>query len=81
MLVAFFFITNTTKDRSDVGAEFLIGFGAPLLLAGALDLVWTLRGRLEHVFIESRPLQLASHAVVAVVGAGMLVAGLVAKLA
>ena len=80
VVAAFFFITNTTKDRSDVGAEFLIGVGGPLLLAGVLDLIWTLRGQLEHVFIESRSLQLASHSLVATIGVAMLGAGLVAKL-
>lgn len=76
---AFAFIKTATGDRTDVGAEFLIGIGLPLLLAGVLDVVWTLRGWLEHVFIESRPLQLAAHASMAGVGAAIAVAGIVAK--
>ena len=76
---AFLFIMSMTRDRRDVGAEFLIGLGAPLLIAGTMDLVWTLQERLEHIFIESRTLQLAAHTGMALVGAGMLTAGLVAK--
>ena len=78
-VAGFLFIMNFTQDRQDVGAEFLIGIGAPLLVAGALDVVWTLRGRLEHVFIESRALQLAAHGAMAAIGAAMLVTGVVAK--
>ena len=76
---AFFFIKEMTADRRDVGAEFLIGIGAPLLLAGVLDLVWTVQGRLEHVFIESRPLQLAAHGALALLGLGLVVAGTIAR--
>ena len=78
-VAAFLFINRMTEDRADVGAEFSIGIGGALVVAGALDLVWTLRGELEHVFIESRSLQLASHALVATVGLVMLVAGLVSR--
>ncbi len=81
VLGAFLFIKNATADRQDVGAEFMIGFGAPLLLAGVLDLVWTLRGRLEHVFIESRSLQLTAHGALALLGLALLVAGSLAKAA
>ena len=80
-VAGFFFIMTTTGDRNDVGAEFAIGIGAPLLLAGVLDVVWTLQGRLEHVFIESRSLQLAAHAGMALVGAGLVVAGVAGKVA
>ena len=76
-----FFVINATRDRADIGAEFLIGIGGPLLLAGLLDVIWTQRGWLEHVFIESRPMQLGFHSLMAVVGAGMLVGGLVARAA
>lgn len=76
---AFLFIKTVTADRTDVGAEFSIGVGAPLLIAGVLDFVWTLRGRLEHVFIESRPMQLAAHGGTALLGLVMVVAGVVAK--
>ena len=75
----FLFVMNATQDGTDVGAEFLIGIGAPVLLAGVLDLVWTLGGRLEHVFIESRPFQIAAHAAMAVIGGALLVAGVVAR--
>lgn len=78
-VAGFFFVMNETRDRRDVGAEFLIGIGAPLLLAGLLDVIWTAQGRLEHVFIESRALQFVSHAAMALVGAGMLVGGLIAR--
>ena len=78
-VAGFFFVMNATRDRADIGAELLIGIGAPLGLAGVLDLIWTLRGRLEHVFIESRALQLASHSLMAVIGAAMLVGGLVIR--
>lgn len=78
-VAGFLFIMSMTRDGDDVGAELGIGVGAPLLLAGVLDVVWTLRGRLEHVFIESRPLQLAAHAAMAAVGLSLLVAGLIAK--
>ena len=77
---AFFFIRSMTADHRDVGAEFLIGVGAPLLLAGTLDLIWTIRGRLEHVFIESRSLQLAAHGALAVLGLAMVFAGAIAKM-
>ena len=73
------FVMNETRDKSDIGAEFLIGIGGPLLLAGVLDVIWTLRGLLEHIFIESRPLQLAFHGLMAIAGVAMLVAGLVAR--
>lgn len=76
---AFAFVRTVTRDRSDVGAELLIALGGPLLLAGVLDAIWTLQGRLEHVFIESRPLQLAAHGGVAALGLGLLLAGLIAK--
>lgn len=75
----FLFAMDATRDRADVGAEFLIGVGGPLVLAGVLDLIWTLQGRLEHIFIESRPLQLASHAGMAMVGMVMFIGGLVAR--
>jgi len=80
-VAAFLFIKNATADRHDVGAEFLIGIGAPLLLAGVLDVIWTLRGKLEHVFIDSRSLQLAAHAGLGLVGLAMVIAGSVAKAA
>ena len=79
VVAGFLFVMNETRDRQDVGAEFLIGIGGPLALAGVLDLIWTMRGRLEHVFIESRTLQLVSHAALALLGAAMLVGGLVAR--
>ena len=50
-------------------------------LAGVLDLIWTQRGWLEHVFIESRPLQLGFHTLMAVIGAAMLIGGLVIRAA
>ena len=78
-VAGFMFVMSATRDRADIGAEFLIGIGAPLLLSGVLDVIWTLRGRLEHVFIESRPLQLASHGLMAVIGAAMLIGGLVIR--
>ena len=79
VVAGFAFIRLMTEDRSDVGAEFLIGFGAPLLVAGMLDLVWTLQGKLEHIFVESRPLQLVLHGGMATIGLAMLVAGAMAK--
>lgn len=79
VVAGFFFIMTATKDRSDVGAEFAIGVGVPLLVAGVLDVVWTIKGRLEHVFLESRPMQLAAHGGMALVGAVMVAAGLLAK--
>ncbi|MBW3594395.1 MAG: hypothetical protein KY391_02365 [Actinobacteria bacterium] len=79
VLGAFLFIKNMTVDRDDVGAEFLIGIGVPLLVAGTLDVIWTLRGRLEHVFIDSRPMQLAAHSALAIAGAAMVTAGVIAK--
>lgn len=79
VVAGFLFIMNATRDRSDVGAEFAIGVGGPLLVAGVMDVIWTLRGRLEHVFIESRPLQLAAHAAMAVTGMVLVAAGVIAK--
>jgi hypothetical protein len=79
VVAGFLFIMSATRDRTDVGAEFAIGAGGPLLVAGILDVLWTIRGRLEHVFIESRPMQLASHSGMAAVGAALVIAGLVAK--
>ena len=79
VVAAFAFVRLATRDRQDVGAELIIALGGPLLLAGALDTIWTLQGRLEHVFIESRPLQLAAHAGLAAAGLALLLAGLVAK--
>ena len=79
VVAGFFFIMNATRDRSDVGSEFAIGVGVPLMIAGAIDVVWTMRGQLEHVFLESRPMQLAAHAGMAVVGITMVVGGLLAK--
>jgi hypothetical protein len=79
VLAGFFFIMTMTEDRVDVGAEFAIGIGAPLLLAGVLDVIWTLRGRLEHVFLESKASQLAAHGAMALVGGALLVAGVVGK--
>ena len=78
-VAGFFFIMTATRDRSEVGAEFAIGIGAPLLLAGVLDVVWTVQNRLEHIFIESRPLQLVAHAGMALVGAALVVVGVVGK--
>lgn len=74
-----YFVINATRDRADIGAEFLIGLGGPLLLAGVLDVIWTLRGWIEHVFIESRPLQLGFHTLMAVTGATMLIGGLITR--
>ena len=79
VVAGFFFIMRATRDRSDVGAEFAIGVGVPLMIAGVIDVVWTMRGQLEHVFLESRPMQLAAHSAMAVVGVGMIAAGLIAK--
>jgi hypothetical protein len=79
VLAGFFFIMTMTEDRTDVGAEFAIGVGAPLLVAGILDVVWTLRGRLEHVFLESRAVQLAAHGAMALVGGALVVAGAIAR--
>jgi hypothetical protein len=79
VVAGFLFIVRATKDRSDVGAEFAIGVGVPLAIAGVLDVVWTMRGQLEHVFLESRSMQLAAHAAMAVVGMAMIAAGLIAK--
>lgn len=76
---AFLFIRDATGDGKDVGAEFGIGIGAALVIAGVLDLVWTFRGELEHVFIDSRPLQLLSHGAVAVAGLTLLAGGLIAR--
>lgn len=76
----FLYVMSMTRDRTDVGAEFLIGIGAPLLVAGTIDAIWTLRGRLEHVFLESRPLQLAAHWGLAALGLTMVVAGTIAKM-
>ena len=78
-VAGFFFVMSATRDRADIGAEMMIGVGAPLLLAGVLDVIWTLRGRLEHIFIESRALQLASHVLLAVTGAAVLIGGLIAR--
>ena len=78
-VAGFLFIMTATRDRNDVGAEFAIGIGGPLLIAGALDVVWTLQGRIEHLFIESRPLQLAAHAGMALVGVALVAAGALAK--
>lgn len=75
----FLFIMETTKDRSDVGAEFAIGVGLPLLVAGAIDVLWAMKGRLEHVFIESKSMQLGVHGGMALIGAVMVGAGLLAK--
>lgn len=76
---AFLFIKTMTSDRTDVGAEFLIGVGAPVLIAGVLDVIWTLRGRLEHVFIEGRAMQLIAHGATALLGAAMVIFGVIAK--
>ena len=78
-VAGFLFIMNMTRDRNEVGAEFSIGVGAPLLVAGIVDVIWTMRGRLEHVFIESRSMQLVAHSAMAVLGTAMVVAGLVVK--
>lgn len=78
-VTGFLYVMNMTRDRTDVGAEFLIGIGVPVFIAGVMDVVWTLRGRLEHVLIESRPLQLLAHAAMAAIGAAMALAGIVAK--
>lgn len=79
VVAGFLFIMEATKDRSDVGPEFAIGVGMPLLVAGAIDVVWTIKGRLEHVFLESKPMQVAAHFAMALIGAAMVVAGLLAK--
>ena len=77
VVAAFFWIKVVTADRSDVGAEFLIGVGAPLAIAGVVDLVWTMRGQLDHVFIDDERLQIAVHGAVAVAGVVMMVVGAV----
>lgn len=79
VVAGFLFIMETTKDQSDVGPEFAIGVGLPLLAAGAIDVVWTMKGRLEHVFLESKPMQLAAHSAMGLIGAAMVVAGLLVK--
>lgn len=79
VVAAFAFIKTMTADGRDIGAEFLIGVGSPVLLSGLLDLLWTLQGRLEHVLIESRALQLAAHSAMAIGGLALLVAGAIAK--
>lgn len=75
VVAAFFWIKSVTQDRHDVGAEFLIGVGGPVLLAGVVDLVWTLRGKLDHIFISDRRAQIAVHTATVVAGVGLLVAG------
>lgn len=77
VVAAFFWIKAMTRDGLDVGAEFLIGVGTPVLVAGSIDLVWTIRGELEHIFVQERTAQLALHAATAMVGVGMIVAGVV----
>jgi hypothetical protein len=79
VVAGFLFVMGATRDRSDVGAEFAIGIGAPLVVAGVLDVVWTMKGQLEHVFLESRPVQLAAHSVMALVGVALVAGGLIAK--
>ena len=79
VLGAFAFVRFMTSDGRDVGAEFLIAIGGPVAIAGIVDVIWTLQGRLEHVFLESRPMQIAAHAAMAVAGVALVVAGVVAK--
>lgn len=81
VVAGFLFIMSATKDRNDVGAEFAIGAGAPLFVAGVIDVWWTARGLVEHVFIESRRMQLAAHSAMALVGMALVAGGLVAKAA
>ena len=78
-VAGFLFVMSATRDRHDVGAELLIGVGAPLVVAGYIDLIATLEGRLDHIFIDSRPLQIASHIGVALAGAVMVVVGFLAR--
>jgi hypothetical protein len=79
VVAGFLFIMGATRDRTDVGAEFAIGVGVPLVIAGVIDVLWTMRGQLEHVFLESKSMQLAAHSAMALVGMAMITAGLIAK--
>jgi hypothetical protein len=49
--------------------------GVALTAVGIMDLLWTWRGKLEHVFIENRSAQLAAHGALVVVGATMAIVG------
>ena len=77
VVAAFFWIKAVTKDHHDVGAEFLIGVGVPVAVAGLIDTVWTARGQLDHIFISDERLQRIAHVGTAAVGVVMVVAGTV----
>lgn len=64
-------------DRSLIGPKILIVAGVAVAMAGAIDLVWTLRGKLEHIFVETRPAQIVLHAGVSIAGAVATMAGIV----
>ena len=75
VVAAFLYVRATTADGSNVGAKLLVAIGAVLVVAGSVDLAWTLRGKLDHVFITSRRLQVAAPAAVLAAGAAMLFGG------
>jgi hypothetical protein len=75
VIASYMVIKEMTNDRIDVGAKLALVIGAALVLVGIMDLLWTWRGKLEHVFIESRSGQLAAHSALIVVGAAMAIGG------
>ena len=74
IVVGVFLAIRAAVDRSDPGPKLLVIVGAALALVGLIDLVWTVRGNLEHVFIESRPAQLAAHGALALGGVALALA-------
>jgi hypothetical protein len=75
VIVSFVVIRDTTANRVDVGAKLGVVIGTALVLVGIMDVLWTWRGKLEHVFIESRAGQFAAHGALIFIGLAMAVAG------
>jgi hypothetical protein len=78
VIASFMVIRETTKDRVDVGPKLAAVIGIALVLVGIMDVLWTWRGKLEHVFIETRSAQFAAHGALIAVGGLMAIAGGVA---
>ncbi|MGH2808766.1 MAG: hypothetical protein ACRDKT_15990 [Actinomycetota bacterium] len=78
VVASYFVIKEMTRDRLEVGAKILVVIGIALVLVGLMDVLWTWRGKLEHVFVDDRRLQFAVHAAWMVAGAALAIGGAVA---
>jgi hypothetical protein len=74
VLVAFLFVRESTENGIGIGSKIALAFGAVLVVFGVMDLLWTRRGLIDHIFVESHAAQIKVHAATAIGGALIVIA-------